>query len=365
MHTIKILGVRDHSGTSQLYSNVQNALLGLNLKLEPALIEDVDQLIGHKVGGIPALMVRGQVVAQRHIPDEGSLQHFFKTIFLPEKNPIKMKNILIPTDFSVTSSNAFAFAKELAARSQASMKLVHVHYPEVTAVEAAPVDMFAESLNWKKDRIQDFAKQTTSETAEEGMPVLTKITTDVTIGFPGESIVDLSKQDDVDLIVMGTTGESGVLEKVFGSISSHVARKAHCPVLLVPDGVRFKECQNILFATDKKAADEILIENIPYLLTCPNANVHFAHVNETEGKEYKVENLSFFNPELTGQFHFVDIESDNVFDGLNRYAKEQGVDAMVMVTARRPFFEELFHKSMTKQMALNTKMPLLVMHYGD
>ncbi len=365
MHTIKILGVRDHIGTNLLYSNVQNALLGLNIRLEPALIDDVDQLISYKVGGIPALVVRGQVVAQRHIPEQSALQHFFKTIFLPEKNPIKMKNILIPTDFSDTSRNALDFAKELAVRSQASMKVVHVHYPEVTTMEAAPVDMFTETLKWKQERIKDFAKQSSTSIPEEDMPVMTKITTDVTIGFPGENIVDLSKQEDVDLIVMGKTGESGVLEKVFGSISSHVARKAHCPVLLVPDGVRFKECKNILFATDKKAADEVLIENIPYLLTCPNANVHFAHVNEIEGKEYKVENLSFFNPELTGQFHFVDIESDNVFGGLNRYASEQHVDAMVMVTARRPFFEELFHKSMTKQMALNTTMPLLVMHYGD
>ena len=365
MHTIKILGVRDHIGTSLLYSNVQNALLGLNIRLEPALIDDVDQLIDYKVGGIPALVVREQVVSQRHIPEQDALQHFFRTIFLSEKNPIKMKNILIPTDFSETSRNAFEFAKELAVRSQASIKVVHVHYPEVSTMEAAPVDMFAETLKWKQEKIKDFAKKGHAPLSEEGIPVLTKVETEVAVGFPGENIVDQSKTDDVDLIVMGKTGESGFLEKVFGSISSHVARKAHCPVLLVPDGVKFKECQNILFATDKKAADEVLIENIPYLLTCPHANVHFAHVNETEGKDYKVENLSFFNPALTGQFHFVDIESDNTFDGLNRYANEQRVDAMVMVTARRPFFEELFHKSMTKQMALNTTMPLLVMHYGD
>ena len=365
MHTIKILGVRDHIGTNLLYSNVRNALLRLNLSVEPALIDDVDQLIDYKVGGIPALVVRGQVVAQRHVPERDALQHFFKTIFLPEKNPIKMKNILIPTDFSATSRNAFEFAKELAVRSDAALKVVHVHYPEVTTMEAAPVDMFTETMKWKQEKISDFVNQSSTPASHSDTPVLTKVETEVAVGFPGENIVDQSKTGNVDLIVMGTTGESGILEKVFGSISSHVARKAHCPVLLVPNGVSFTECQNILFATDKKAADEVLIENIPYLLTCPHANVHFAHVNETEGKEYHVEDLSFFNPALKGQFHFVNIESENVFDGLNRYAKEKLVDAMVMATARRPFFEELFHKSMTKQMALNTRMPLLIMHYGD
>ncbi|MEO1258575.1 MAG: universal stress protein [Bacteroidota bacterium] len=365
MHTIKILGVRDHGGTNKLYTNVQRALLGLGVRLEPALIDDVDQLLEYKVGGIPALVVRGQVVSQRYIPNPDALQLFFKTIFLPEENPIKMKNILVPTDFSTTSKNAFEFAKGLAERSNASIKLIHVHYPEVSTLEAAPVDMFAESLKWKQQKLKEFSKTDPARMPEDEVAVLSRVKTEVAIGFPGENIVDRSKTDEVDLIVMGTTGESGMLEKVFGSISSHVARKAHCPVLLVPNDVPFKECQNVLFATDKKAADEVLIENIPYLLTCPNANVHFAHVDEQEGKDYKVEDLSFFNPNLTGQFHFVNIESDNVFGGLNRYAEEQRVDAMVMVTARRPFFEELFHKSMTKQMALNTKMPLLVMHYGD
>lgn len=365
MHTIKILGVRDHIGTNLLYSNVQNALLGLNLRLDPALVEDVDKLMDYKVGGIPALVVREQVVSQRYIPTENSLQHFFKTIFLPEKNPVKMNNILIPTDFSDTSKNAFEFAMQLAARAKATVKVLHVHYPEVSTMEAAPVDMFTEALKWKQEKIRSFAKVNPAHLPEDEGAVLTQINTEVAIGFPGENIVDQSKTEDVDLIVMGTTGENGFLEKVFGSISSHVARKAHCPVLLVPDGVTFKECQNILFASDKKAADEVLIENIPYLLACPGANVHFAHVDEVEDKEYKVEDLSYFNPDLSGQFHFVDIKSDNTFDALNRYANEQQVDAMVMVTARRPFFEELFHKSMTKQMALNTKMPLLVMHYGD
>ena len=365
MHTIKILGVRDHGGTDKLYSNVQHALEGLGVRLEPSLVDDVDQLLEYKVGGIPALVVRGQVVSQRYIPNPDALQLFFKTIFLPEKNPIKMKNILVPTDFSNTSKNAFEFAKGLAQRSNAAIKLLHVHYPEVSTMEAAPVDMFAESLKWKQQKLKEFSKNDPARMPQAEVAVLSKVKTEIAIGFPGENIVDYSKTNEVDLIVMGTTGESGMLEKVFGSISSHVARKAHCPVLLVPNGVEFKECQNVLFATDRKAADEVLIENIPYLLTCPSANVHFAHVDEKEGKDYKVEDLSFFNPNLTGQFHFVNIESNNVFDGLNRYAEEKQVDAMVMVTARRPFFEELFHKSMTKQMALNTKMPLLVMHYSD
>ena len=365
MQTIKILGVRGHSDTSRLYSNVQAALQQLDIRVEPTLVDDMDQLLEYKVGGIPALVVRGQVVSQQYVPGAEALQLFFKILFLPAKKPFTMKNILVPTDFSSVAANAFEYAKALAARTGATIKLLHVHYPAVATMEAAPVDLFAESLKWKEQKIQDFIRQDPAQTPTGEIPVMEKIKTELVIGFPGENIVERSKEDDVDLIVMGTTGEGGVLEKVFGTVSSHVARKAHCPVLLVPSGVQFKECGNILFATDKRKADEVLVEKIPCLMACPHANVHFAHVDEKDGTTYKVEELSFFNPQLTGQFFFVNIESGDVLEGLNRYAEEKKVDAMVMVTTRRPFFEELFHKSMTKLMALNTKMPLLVMHYDD
>ncbi|MEZ4931841.1 MAG: hypothetical protein R2788_06960 [Saprospiraceae bacterium] len=147
MHTIKILGVRDHIGTNLLYSNVQNALLGLNLRLDPALVEDVDKLMDYKVGGIPALVVRGQVVSQRYIPDENSLQHFFRTIFLPEKNPVKMNNILIPTDFSETSKNAFD-CRAVAARAKATVKVcISITQRSVLGRSSG----YVQALKWKQE----------------------------------------------------------------------------------------------------------------------------------------------------------------------------------------------------------------------
>ncbi len=365
MHTIKILGVEDHAGTKNLYSNVRKALLGLNLSIEPMMVDDVDQLINYQIGGIPALVVRGQVVTQQFIPDTNALQFFFKTIFLPDKTPFTMKNILVPTDFSEPAKNAFEFAKQLASHCNASIKVMHVHYPDATAIEAGAVDIYADTLKWKEQTLRNFAQQNPANMPESDVAVLSKVKTEVTIGFPGDTIVEQSQKPDIDLIVMGTTGESGFFEKVFGSVSSHVSRKAHCPVLLIPSGIKFRECNNILFATDQKPADEALIQSVPKMFACPSANVHFVHVNAKEGKVYKMDRLSFYKPNLLGQFHYVEVESPNVFEGLNKYALEQNVDAMVMVTAHRPFFEAMFHKSMTKQMALAAEMPLLIMHYDD
>ena len=363
MHTIQILGVKDHSGTNLLFSNVQQALLELDLRFKPKVVDDVGKLMAFSIDSIPALVVRGQVVSQQYIPETDELRLFFKTIFLADKIPVAMKNILVPTDFSDTAANAFEYAKQLAAKTHASIKVVHVHYPDMNAMEATPPSLQQEAINWKKKRIKRFAQQYPADQPEGEAGLLAKIDTEIAIGFPGEHIVSESESDEVDLIVMGTTGESGFFEKMFGSISSHVARKARCPVLLVPNGVKFKECSNILFATNHQAADEILLEAVPNMMACPSASVHFVHVDESTEEKYKVKDISFLKPDFPSKYHFVEIQSKDTFAALSQYAKEQGVDAMVMVTTHRPLLNELFHKSLTKRMALNTEMPLLVMHY--
>lgn len=362
MDAIKILGVRDHLATNRLCANVEKALSDLNIRLQPKLIDEVDQLLAHKVEHIPALVVKGQIVSQRYIPQSKTLKTFFKSIFLPEKKVTIMKNIIVPTDFSRTSKYALDYARALAQMNGAAIKVVHVLFPQVNNVESMSVELFERHLSNTKKRLASFVRQDPARMPDGDIAVLTKIETDITVGFPGDKIIELSNLEETDMVVMGTTGENGFLEKVFGSISTQVARRAGCPVLLIPDGLAHRPCQNILFATDDHMAIDELVQKIPYLLACPTADIHLVHVNKTKEPVYQVEDLCFYNPRLEGQFHFVQIESENVIDGLNRYAEEKQVDAMVMVTNHRPFFENIFHKSTTKQMVLNTDVPLLVMH---
>lgn len=53
------------------------------------------------------------------------------------------------------------------------------------------------------------------------------------VGSPGSAILDHARQHRSSLIVMGTHGRSGIGKALIGSIASHVARYAGCPVLVV------------------------------------------------------------------------------------------------------------------------------------
>ncbi len=275
-----------------------------------------------------------------------------------------MKKILIPTDFSETARDAYVFALDYckALGGSFSMKMVHVFMPEASSTPTfiPPVQEF---LELKEKTLTAFAHETAPKPAN-----IESFTTEILIGFPGDEIIEQSK--DFDLVIMGTTGDGGFLENLFGSISTAVAQRAHCPVLLVPSGSVFKNPDQILYASSAEASDERLIGQLVDFNDPFKARIHFVHV-EREGepafdpsREEIFETL-FENKEPPFAFEFANVESATIASSLNQYAHDENIDLMVMATRQRGFWEQLFHKSQTKQMALHAHLPLLVLHPGD
>ncbi len=128
--------------------------------------------------------------------------------------------ILVPIDFSAHSDAALEHARRLAARFGASLHLLHVlendflrarfadpRVVEATAVTALHGRLTAE--DWKRGAV----------------PVVLRSDT------PADAIVGYATSADIDLIVMGTHGRTGLAHLFRGSIAEHVVRKAPCMVL--------------------------------------------------------------------------------------------------------------------------------------
>jgi len=275
-----------------------------------------------------------------------------------------MKKILIPTDFSETARDAYAYALDYCKNLDGvcSVKVVHVFMPEAASTPTfiPPVQEFMEL---KEQTLKEFAHNISGKPAN-----VEAVETEQLIGFPGDEIIELSKE--FDLIIMGTTGDGGFLEKLFGSVSTIVAQRAHCPVLLVPHGAKYTRPGQILYSSSADAADERLIEQLILFNKPFQARIHFVHV-EREGdaafsksKEEIFEEL-FEAGEPPFAFEFANIKSADIDASINQYAEVEKIDLIVMATRHRSFWEQLFHKSQTKQMALHTHLPMLVLHQGD
>jgi nucleotide-binding universal stress UspA family protein len=135
--------------------------------------------------------------------------------------------ILCPIDFERDSMDALEFAEQLAQQNSATVYLLTViGLPPAAATELPPVPLlpngeFEASCRSRLEALAD----------ERLAGVLREIV--VARGNPAPEILNLAKQRDVDLIVMGTHGRTGVAHFFLGSVAERVLRESPVPVLTI------------------------------------------------------------------------------------------------------------------------------------
>ncbi|CAN5239615.1 universal stress protein [soil metagenome] len=139
-----------------------------------------------------------------------------------------IRTILHPTDFSPASEVAFDFACSLAREYFSEILLLHVFEPvfmmPVNGVEAPfPTGEFEDSRK-HLERIFPLDQHV-------------KARREVVIGNPVNEIVRVAEDENIDMIVMGTQGRSGISRLLMGSVAEGVLRKVVCPVLFVKEPV--------------------------------------------------------------------------------------------------------------------------------
>ena len=147
---------------------------------------------------------------------------------------IRIKNILVPTDFSDFSRYALDYAITIAQAFKANIILIHVT-PEKEMDSIRQISPYLEP-----GRIEELLKGRESEDKKklDGFlpPEMQKgITAETShkVGTPFLEIIKAAKQKEVDLIVMATHGRSGLSHILFGSVAEKVVRKSTCPVLSI------------------------------------------------------------------------------------------------------------------------------------
>lgn len=145
---------------------------------------------------------------------------------------MKIKVILVPTDFSGDADQALTTALELARIFESRIVLLHAYTLDLPLASPAygggvilPEGFYVEYRDQASQEVERRAKQATSAEVE---------VTGIAIERPAWSaILDQAESLPADLIVMGTRGLTGIKHVALGSTAERVVRKASCPVLTV------------------------------------------------------------------------------------------------------------------------------------
>ena len=149
---------------------------------------------------------------------------------------LKFRRILVATDLSDTSQRAIQFAGQLARPAKTPVELFHV-------VEALPREDRFLALTAPLPEIQRMILQEAREhLSQRGRSLIgtrAPFTVRVEFGdaFPAILQRVTSGRPQVDLLILGTHGRSGLAHAILGSVAEKLVRAAPCPVLVVkPEG---------------------------------------------------------------------------------------------------------------------------------
>ncbi|HXU68542.1 MAG TPA: universal stress protein [Polyangia bacterium] len=142
---------------------------------------------------------------------------------------MRIRHILVPTDFSEGSTQAFDTAIDMARDSGARITLFHVHHLPASVFPDVILPIAPEMLRDVERSVELVLDKWRERAHEAG------IETDTRTSFGGtpDEICAVADELGIDLIVIGTHGRGGLSHALLGSVAEKVVRKAPCPVLTV------------------------------------------------------------------------------------------------------------------------------------
>ena len=143
---------------------------------------------------------------------------------------MNIQRILLPTDFSDLGEQAKAFAFELTERFDAELHVLHV-----LEVHLSPMPQFFMGLAppTKIEESERIVRNSLEELISPSWMEQHSVVLATAKGPPFVEIIRYARANNIDLIVMGTHGRSGLTHALIGSVAERVVRKAPCPVLTV------------------------------------------------------------------------------------------------------------------------------------
>lgn len=262
-----------------------------------------------------------------------------------------MRTIICPTDFSNTAINATKYAAALADMLGAKLHLIHVMHVPVVDVNSS-ANVLTTLMDTQKEASNNKLEAECERLSEHST---CKIEFSSKFGLAVDVIISESKKVNALLVIMGTNGASNVFDQLLGTVSYGVAKRSEAPVIVIPPVSQFSGLKRIAFADDHK---ESLNEQRKFLYDLTNglkSKIDLISVDVKNEGKYEEEVICD-----EGGVRQVCVWSDEIEHGLAQFTEKNKIELLAIKRHHRTFFDELFHKSTTKEVLNKTKIPVLI-----
>ncbi len=279
-----------------------------------------------------------------------------------------MKNILLPTDFSENSWNAVQYAIALLKEKSCIFYVLHTYTPAIANHRFMAAALYGDN---KEDTLhmasQRGLKKVVRRIHKTHNRSNHRFETISSFSLLTDVIQELIEEKEIDLIVTGTKGASGLDTVFMGSNTVRIIKSVkNCPILAIPQYFKFQAPNQIAFTTNFKRFYTLYeLRPLIQLAAMFEATIQIVYVQHeskelTELQQFNLNILRKYFGSVVHNVHTVPV-TNTVANSLEIFTNGLNIYLLAMLNYRHSQMERMTREPVIKQIAFHTRIPLLVM----
>ncbi len=278
-----------------------------------------------------------------------------------------MQRILIPTDFSENAWNAITYAMQLFCNKQCTFYLLNTYTPIIPSSRFMAKMVDGERI---VDAVRDSSELGLQKTVERIQKQFNnpyhQFETISSFNLLSEEVKEIVDTFNIDLVITGTKGASGIEEVFMGSNTVRIIKSVKkCPILAIPRHFNFISPTEIAFATDfNRFYTTSELAPLLEMARMFQATIRIVHVQYTIKalSELQQFNLNMLRRYLKDVEHYIHTVSElhSVSKTLEIFSKELDIHLLAMLNYQHSQMEKMTREPIVKKTAFHTQIPLLV-----
>lgn len=281
-----------------------------------------------------------------------------------------MRKILFPFELNnPIYREAYIYGIKFARKINAELIVLNVFKVEVGNDITEEKYSKLKKDNWFKayNEINKYNKYYLEEFAQTETDLKVKFNYQFINGILLDEIKNIAREEEVDLIVLPISDGREFNKRQLRIIRDNIFEKNRTSLLVVPFGCEFRPIKSIVFATDLKKLNnyqQYLNDVINYARAF-DSSIHFIHISSRENREDWTDSDTYRMVmqaiEKNKRHTFTSLHGKKIIDSVNEYVESNNADILVVVKHQHYFMESLVHDSLSNEISMHSKVPVLVM----
>ena len=270
-----------------------------------------------------------------------------------------MKTIIVATDFSTAALNAAEYAADMALAIQANILLLHISEIPIAYLGIPVAATEDEMMKDAKKSLSLLKEQLTGRTGGK-----LNIKTEIDAGVFFHKLKAVCEKIKPYAVVMGSQGTTAAERAFFGGHTIYAMKHLEWPLITIPPRAKFSQIKKICLACDfDEVVDTTPIDEIKKLVDDFHAELHVINSGKTESHEpdmvFESGLLQEMLVSLNPQYHF--ITDENTDESIINFVEKNNIDLLITLPKMHGLLEKIIHKSISKQLVLNSHIPVVAM----